>query len=129
MPCDGHSLELKFSKSKTKSESKGRKALGDQKPTSKLLVRNVAFEATSKELRELFGAYGKVKSVRLPKKLDRTHRGFAFVEFLTKQEAKNALESLSATHLYGRPLKLEYAKADDRSLEAIREKTAKQVLS
>lgn len=32
------------------------------------------------------------------------HRGFAFVEFVTKQEAQNALQALSSTHLYGRHL-------------------------
>lgn len=32
------------------------------------------------------------------------HRGFAFVEYVTKQEAKNALAALSNTHLYGRHL-------------------------
>lgn len=32
------------------------------------------------------------------------HRGFAFVEYVTKQEAKNALGALSNTHLYGRHL-------------------------
>ena len=43
-----------------------------------------------------------IKSLRLPKKFDGNHRGFAFVEFLTKQEAQNAFEALQSTHLYGR---------------------------
>lgn len=43
-----------------------------------------------------------LKSLRLPKKFDGKHRGFAFVEFLTKQEAQNAFEALQSTHLYGR---------------------------
>ena len=33
-----------------------------------------------------------------------SHRGFAFVEFVTKQEAQNALQALASTHLYGRHL-------------------------
>lgn len=33
-----------------------------------------------------------------------SHRGFAFVEYVTKQEAQNALKALSSTHLYGRHL-------------------------
>lgn len=40
----------------------------------------------------LFSPFGHLKSARLPKKFDGSHRGFAFVEFTTKQEAKNALE-------------------------------------
>jgi RNA recognition motif-containing protein len=44
-----------------------------------------------------------IKSLRLPKKFG-NHRGFAFVEYVTKQEAANALQALSSTHLYGRHL-------------------------
>ena len=40
----------------------------------------------------LFSPFGHLKSCRLPKKFDGSHRGFAFIEFVTKQEAKNALE-------------------------------------
>lgn len=50
-----------------------------------------------------FGSGCQIKSLRLPKKLG-NHRGFAFVEFVTKQEAQNALKALSNTHLYGRHL-------------------------
>ena len=32
------------------------------------------------------------------------HKGFAFVEYVTKQETQNALQALSSTHLYGRRL-------------------------
>lgn len=46
------------------------------------------------------------------------------MQFLTKQEAKNAFETLTNTHLYGRHLVLEWAK-DDESVDAIREKTKK----
>jgi len=68
--------------------------------------------------------YGQIKSLRLPKKFDGSHRGFGFIDFLTKQEAKNVFENLTNTHLYGRHLVLEWAEDDD-SIEAIREKTDK----
>ena len=47
----------------------------------KLVARNVAFEATEREVREVFRTFGELKSVRLPKKVTGSHRGFAFVEF------------------------------------------------
>ena len=60
----------------------------------------------------------------MPKKFDGNHRGFAFVEFLTKKEARNAFEALAAsTHLYGRRLVIEWA-SDDTSIEAMQKKTA-----
>ena len=113
---DGHSLKLKISSKKVKgTDSLGskRKSTSDASSTgkvsTKLTVKNLAFEATRQDLRELFGSFGQLKSVRIPRKFDGSHRGFGFVEFLTKDEAKTALRSLSQTHLYGRHLVLEYA--------------------
>lgn len=63
----------------------------------------------------------------MPKKMDGQHRGFAFIDFLTKQEAKTAFESLGATHLYGRHLVLEWAK-EEESIEAARLKTKRQLM-
>lgn len=60
---------------------------------------------------------------RLPKKFDGNHRGFAFLEFTTKQEAANALEGVGGTHLYGRRVVVEYAQADAEGLTATGEPT------
>ena len=49
----------------------------------------------------------------MPRKFDGNHRGFAFVEFLTKQEALSAYKALADTHLYGRHLVLEWANKDE----------------
>ena len=72
-------------------------------------------------------AYGQLKTLRLPKKMDGSHRGFAFLEFLTKQEAKSAMENLRDSHLYGRHLVIEYAEdMDDEDRQ--REKVKRQLL-
>lgn len=84
----------------------------------------MAFQATVKELKELFGTFGKVKTARIPKKFDGSHRGFAFVEFVTAKEAAQAFESLSATHLYGRHLVIEWAEDKD-DIETLRDKAGK----
>eukprot|EP00742_Colponemidia_sp_Colp-10_P008001 GILJ01008633.1.p1 GENE.GILJ01008633.1~~GILJ01008633.1.p1 ORF type:complete len:934 (+),score=229.04 GILJ01008633.1:199-3000(+) len=129
---DEHALQLKVSNkraSDNNTTSLKRKsdpsAAAADKATTKIMVRNVAFEATKKEIRELFASYGQIKAVRIPRKFDGTHRGFAFVEFLTKQEAKNAFEALKDNHMYGRHLVLEWAQAE-QSLDELRTKTAKQ---
>jgi multiple RNA-binding domain-containing protein 1 len=69
-----------------------------------------------------------LKKIRLPKKstTGHGHRGFAFVEYLTKQEAKQAFESLSSTHFYGRHLVLEWAE-DDSSIAALRMKAKRNI--
>ncbi|GFS21777.1 multiple RNA-binding domain-containing protein 1 [Elysia marginata] len=124
---DDHNLELKMS-NRTTPQVKGRRKQGETKQTStKILVRNIPFEANRREIEELFKVFGELKFVRLPKKLGGTgpHRGFAFVDFLTKQDAKRAFNALChSTHLYGRRLVLEWAEAEE-SLEELRKKTAK----
>jgi multiple RNA-binding domain-containing protein 1 len=64
--------------------------------------------------------------VRVPKKFDGKHRGFAFVEYLSKQDAVKAMEALGNTHLYGRHLVLEWA-ADEQSLDALRDKAKRNL--
>ena len=60
----------------------------------------------------------------MPMKFDnKNHRGFAFVDFTTKEEAKTAMEALSASHLYGRKLVLEYSDESQDSVDAMRDKT------
>lgn len=98
-----------------------------EQKSSKLLVKNIPFEAGKKEISQLFGTFGKMKHVRLPKKIGSSneHRGFCFVEFVTKDDAKRAFESLRhSTHLYGRRLVLEWAQLED-SISDIRQKTAR----
>lgn len=53
------------------------------------------------------------------------HRGFGFVEYYTKSEAKKAFQALcQSTHLYGRRLVLEWAQTEE-GIEEIRKRTAK----
>ncbi|KAI9317518.1 hypothetical protein BX666DRAFT_1938025 [Dichotomocladium elegans] len=119
---DDHALQIKFSR--TNSSSVGGTGKTKKAESTKLVVHNVPFEATEKELRELFSAYGQLKSLRAPKKFNGGHRGFAFLEFTTKQEAKNVFESMGNIHLYGRHLVLDWAK-DDEGVDALREKTSR----
>lgn len=95
---------------------------GGEEASAKLVVRNVAFEATRTDIQGLFAPFGALKSARLPRKLDGHHRGFAFVEFVTKQEARGALEGVSGAHLYGRRLVVEYAR-EEEGLDELRAKT------
>ena len=78
---DGHVLDLSFSARSEIVTTKKRKltarAEDDGEKRTKLLVRNVPFEASRSELRELFGSFGQLKSLRQPKKFDGTSRGFA----------------------------------------------------
>ncbi|XP_045632146.1 probable RNA-binding protein 19 isoform X1 [Ursus americanus] len=127
---DGHKLEVRISERATKPAltSARKKQVPRKQTTSKILVRNIPFQADSREIRELFSTFGELKTVRLPKKMTGTgtHRGFGFVDFLTKQDAKRAFQALChSTHLYGRRLVLEWADSEV-SLQALRRKTAER---
>ncbi len=126
---EGHQLELKLSHRKTTSKpAPGKKPKLVEQKSAKILVRNVPFEASKREVKELFATFGTLNTVRLPKKQSAgsgEHRGFGFVEFGTKEDANRAFDALShSTHLYGRRLVLEWAEQEE-SLDAIRKRTAK----
>ncbi|RNA44438.1 putative RNA-binding 19, partial [Brachionus plicatilis] len=86
---DGHCLEIKFSNRTGSIDSVKRKTSTTTKQkSSKILVRNIPFEAKAKEIEELFKVFGELKYVRLPKKIDGAHRGFGFVDFVTQSDAE-----------------------------------------
>lgn len=106
---EGHMLEVKPSDKRLSANQTAIVAV-----SNKLLVKNVAFQASKQEMKTLFDAFGSVKTLRMPKQLKSTqHRGFAFVEFHTKQEASRAMAALRNTHLYGRHLVIDWAKDED----------------
>jgi multiple RNA-binding domain-containing protein 1 len=136
---DGHSLHVKFAGRGTEDDPKDN-AIAKSSST-KMIVKNVPFEATKKDIRELFrsvqsvvyvsnipsnprlySAHGHLKSVRLPKKFDSRSRGFAFLEFLTRHEAENAYAALRHTHLLGRHLVLQWAEEAEQDIEVLRKK-------
>jgi multiple RNA-binding domain-containing protein 1 len=125
-----HKLVLEVSKTKTSAPSQSsRQAGGDSESaeaSSKLMVRNVPFEATRKDIQLLFSQFANVKTVRMPKKFDGTHRGFAFVEFLTEDEAERARKVLENSHLYGRHLVIEPAQGA-QSLQELRKRSSAQL--
>lgn len=61
---------------------------------SRLIVRNISFSVTSKDLLKMFGRYGNVQEVHIPRKPNGYMRGFAFVQFTSYFDAARALEGL-----------------------------------
>ncbi|KAG0303342.1 hypothetical protein BGZ98_006779 [Dissophora globulifera] len=123
---EGSKLEIKFSdRSSAKTDSKSKPRIAPKDHGTKILVRNIPFEATKKDIQGLFSSFGQLKSVRIPKKMSGGHRGFAFLDFMTKQEAKSVYENVANTHLLGRHLVIEWAE-EDSGLEVLREKVGRQ---
>ena len=133
---DSHCLELKRSNRATAEESSGGQKRKSTNATdkgaecAKIMVRNVPFQADPSEVEQVFKAFGDLKSVRLPRKMGQGgHRGFGFIEFASKSDARRAMDSLRhSTHLYGRRLVLEWAEAED-TIETLQKKTASKFAS
>ncbi len=85
------------------SSTSGSAASGDMQS---IFVGNLAFKARNEELRELFGKYGEVGSVRImTDRQTRRPRGFAFVEMPPAAAAK-AIKALDGQEFIGRPLRV-----------------------
>jgi multiple RNA-binding domain-containing protein 1 len=128
---DGHELLFRAShKALDAAEERRREDQARKKVGTKIIVKNLPFEATKKDVRTLFGSYGQLRSVRVPRKFDGSTRGFAFANFVTAREAYNAMTALKDTHLLGRRLVLDFAADDavdpEKEIEKMQEKVGNQ---
>lgn len=130
---DGHELLLRASHKSVDAAEERRK--GDQaKKTAgrktRIIIKNLPFEASKKDVRSLFSAYGQLRSVRVPLKFDNSSRGFAFADFVTIREAENAMAALKDTHFLGRRLALDFAAEDavdpEKEIEMMQKKVGNQ---
>ena len=130
---DGHQLLVQASHKtldvaeERRKEDSIKKAMGQK---TKIIIKNLPFEASKKDVRSLFSPYGQLRSVRVPKKFTLSTRGFAFAEFTTAKEAQNAMDTLKDTHLLGRRLVLEFAAGDvinpEQEVAELQRKVGKQ---
>jgi cold-inducible RNA-binding protein len=87
------------------------KADSDVRDSQKVFVGNLPFEASSKDLINLFSAFGEIiEAMIVPDKNNpQKSKGFGFVTFVKKEEALRALE-LNGKDYNGRALIVEIAK-------------------
>ena len=72
-----------------------------------IYVGNLSYGMSEDELRDAFGAFGEVSSVKIL--MDREtgrSRGFGFVEMPNKSEAETAIAQLNGKDLGGRALRI-----------------------
>lgn len=76
-----------------------------------IYVSNIAFNATTHDLRQLFESYGAVDKVSIITDRDTGQsRGFGFVEMPDSAAAKAAIQGLQGKELAGRTLNVNEAK-------------------
>ncbi|EEH58476.1 uncharacterized protein MICPUCDRAFT_9129, partial [Micromonas pusilla CCMP1545] len=75
-----------------------------------LKVDNIAYRVDVGRVREMFAAHGEIGDVYMPR--DRTtgnSRGFAFVRFIDKNEAEDAIKAMNEKEIEGRAIRVAFA--------------------
>ncbi|KAJ5133596.1 Peptidyl prolyl cis-trans isomerase Cyclophilin [Penicillium atrosanguineum] len=83
---------------------------------------------TAQTLAEAFVPFGEIVDISLPKpeapNSSEVHRGFGYVEFDLPQDAKEAIDNMDGSELYGRTIKVAAAKPQKDANEGLGSKTA-----
>ncbi|KAL1521807.1 hypothetical protein AB1Y20_021460 [Prymnesium parvum] len=80
-------------------------------------IGNISYEGTEEELRELFSQVGPIANLRLVVDRDTGKRkGFGFVEYTDQETALSAVRNLNEIDFHGRPLRVNIAEQDAKSL-------------
>ena len=80
-----------------------------------IYVGNLSYGMSEDELRDAFGAFGQVSSVKIL--MDREtgrSRGFGFVEMPNQSEAEAAITQLNGKDVGGRPLRINEARPKEQ---------------
>ncbi|NXL73759.1 NUCL protein, partial [Leptocoma aspasia] len=96
---EGRAVVIDFTGEKSQQEH--------QKGESKtLIVNNLSYAATEETLQEVFK---KASSIKVPQNNQGRPKGYAFVDFATSEDAREALNSYNNTEIEGRTIRLEFS--------------------
>ncbi|XP_073482616.1 nucleolin [Aquarana catesbeiana] len=102
---EGRAIFIDYTGEKSQN-SGGRKAPGGESKV--IVVNNLSYNANEDSLQEVFE---KATSIRIPQNNQGRPKGFAFIEFPSVEDAKEALESCNNTEVEGRTIRLEYSQS------------------
>uniref|UniRef100_A0A0X3PM46 Serine/arginine-rich splicing factor 2 n=1 Tax=Schistocephalus solidus TaxID=70667 RepID=A0A0X3PM46_SCHSO len=75
-----------------------------------LKVDNLAYRTTLEDLRRVFGRYGEVGDIYIPRNpYSQESRGFAFVRFYTDRDADAAIRGMDGRRIDGREIRVQRA--------------------
>ena len=81
----------------------------------KLFIGGVSYDATEDDLREAFSVHGKLNDVHMAMdKETKKPRGFAFITFADKKEAKAAIKAMNKSEFKGRRISVEESSSGGR---------------
>ncbi|KAK5719817.1 hypothetical protein LTR17_015106 [Elasticomyces elasticus] len=95
---------------------------------STLFVGGLSPEVTQQTLHDAFLPFGEIIDVSLPKpelpSNPDPHRGFGYIEFATPDDAREAMDNMHASELYGRVIRVNAAKERKDASEKLGGKVA-----
>lgn len=90
---------------------------------STIYVGNLPYSLTNNDLHKIFEKYGKVVKVTIVKdKVTRESKGVAFILFLERESAHQAVTAINKKQMFGRTINCSIANDNGRATEFIRKK-------
>jgi RNA recognition motif-containing protein len=114
--ADGNARSVKIEDYEDKHKTRGRQSGGrarnsrpesrfepDETSSREVYVSNLSFQATEQHFKSVFGEYGEIEQVTIPKVYSSGRpKGFAFVRFATEEQREAAIEGLNGSTFEGR---------------------------
>ncbi|XP_006866802.1 PREDICTED: nucleolin, partial [Chrysochloris asiatica] len=102
---DGRSISLYYTGEKGQNpEHRGGKSSTWSGESKTLVLSNLSYSATEETLQEVFE---KATAIKVPQNQNGKSRGYAFIEFASCEDAKEALNSCNKREIEGRAIRLE----------------------
>ena len=104
----GRNLQIRYSNDKNSQIKGGNGNSAKKGPATEfgVFVGNISYKCTENDLKKFFKDCGKIVEVRIAKRDDGKLKGFAHVDFETKEAMEKAVEK-NGKELQGRPLKID----------------------
>lgn len=80
------------------------------KHRSRLMVKNLPFTASEKSVRKIFSKFGEIVEINLPMDAKKSrNKGFAFLEFASRNSSEKAIKDLNGGKALGRTIAVDWA--------------------
>ncbi|CAF0848912.1 unnamed protein product [Rotaria sp. Silwood1] len=89
-----------------------------------LKVDNLTYRTRVEDLRRCFEKFGNIGDIYIPRdQFSRSSRGYAFIRYLKKRDAEDALDRMDGADLDGREIRVQFARYGRASTTDSRDKT------